>query len=89
MLFEEKQFNDGFVLVLILLTRFNLLQKLSSLTAILSNKTRSISNEKFPTFIPELSSRNMSVVIILIQLCKYFLQSACHQIVHSDIIGCE
>jgi hypothetical protein len=50
-----------------------MLEKITSLTAVLSNKTRSISHKKLAAFVAEFSSSNISVVIGLIKFCKDFL----------------
>ena len=73
MLLEEDNPDNRFILKLIILARIDILEELASLATILPDKASSISNKKLPAFVAKLGRSDMSVMIVFIELCEYFL----------------
>lgn len=87
MLFQEYYPNNSFIFVLIVLPRVYFLQKISSLAAVFPHKPSSISHKKFTTFVPELRSSDMSIVLMVMQFGEDLLQGAREQVVDPNVVG--
>ena len=87
MFFEEDNLDDSFVLVLVVFTWVNLLQKLSALTAVFSHKTPCIPDKEFTTFIPKLSSCDVGVMVVLVEFGENLFETACNQVVDPNVVG--
>ena len=73
MLFKEDYPDDPFVFILIVFSRLDVLEELTSFTAILPDETPSIPHEEFTTSIAELTSCDVGLIIILSQLSEDLL----------------
>lgn len=63
MFFEKDDFDYRFILILIIFPRVNFLKEISSFTAILPDKPRSIAYKEFPALISKLGSSDVSIVL--------------------------
>ena len=73
MLLKEDYPDDPFVFILVVFSRLDILKELTSFTAILPDEPPSIPHEEFTTFIAELTSCNVGLIIILGQLSEDLL----------------
>jgi len=89
MLLEKNNSDNGFVLKLVVFSRVNLLKKISSLAAILTHEACSITDKEFPAFITKFSRCDVSVMIVFVEFSEDFFESACDQVIDSDIVGCK
>lgn len=74
---------------MIFLARLYFLQELASFAAVLPNKASSVSHEELSILITELSSSDVSVVLLIMQLGEYFFEGSRDQVVDSDVVGCK
>lgn len=66
MLFEEDNANYSLVLILIILSRIDLLQEIACLAAVLSHKPSSISHEELSALVPELTSSDVGIIVAFV-----------------------
>lgn len=71
-LFQKDYPDYGFVLILVVLSWFDLLKKLTSVTAILSNKTCSVSHEEFSAFVAKFTSSYIGIISSLVKSSEDF-----------------
>ncbi len=69
----QKDYPDyGFVLKLVILSWLDLLKKFTSVTAILSNKTCSVSHEELSAFVAKFTSSNIGIISCLVKSSENF-----------------
>ena len=68
MLLKEDYPDDPFVFILVVFSRLDILEELTSFTAILPDEPPSIPHKEFTTFIAELTSCDVGLIVILGQL---------------------
>lgn len=73
MFFEEDYADDGFVLILVVLSRLDFLQELACITAVLSDEACSVPNEEFSALVTELAGCDVGIVTGLVQFGEDFL----------------
>lgn len=87
MFFKEDYADYCLVLVLIVLSRVDLLQELSSLAAVLSHKASSITHEELSALVSELTSSDVGVIVAFVEFSEDLFKGSSDIVVDPDIIG--
>lgn len=87
MFFKEDYADNCLILVLIVLSRVDLLQELASLAAVLSHKTTSIAHEELSALVSELTSSDVGVIVAFVEFSEDLFKGSSDIVVDPDIIG--
>jgi len=86
MFFQKDYFDYSFVLILIVFSRLNILQKLSRFATKLSHISSCISQEELSTFVAKLTCSNIGTMIVFIQFCEYLFERSSRIIINSHVV---
>lgn len=89
MLFQEDYADDGFVVALVVIARFHVLQELSSLAAVLADEAGGVAYEEFAAFVTKFGGGDVSVVGVFVEAGEYFFECARDEVVDAYVGGGE
>lgn len=85
--FEENYADYCLVLVLVVLSRVDLLQEIARLAAVLSHKASGIPYEKLSALVAKLTSSDVGVIVAFVEFGEDLFKGPSDVVVYSDVIG--